>query len=229
MARELKHVGRVIATGKKCLVVYRSLPGDAYNCLIVPTESLPDSYHDAIINLVESAAGQDSHELADVMTRTNFPDGSIMLAALHAQRRLVKAPTDAIEMLPQLGVSIVLSELNQLIAEQKGIAVDDLAIKSNIGEKAPQLVTPKVAAPAALKTTSESVNAVPEVLLTPDEQAKKFRSDADRLSKEAASLRRQAEELAPAKPVVVKPVVVKPEVPEVPAVIVEVASTKKAK
>jgi hypothetical protein len=230
MSRELKHVGRVIATGKKCLVAYRSLPGDAYNCLIVPTESLPDSYHDAMINLVESAAGQDSYELADVMARTPFPDGSIMLAALHGQRRLVKAPTDAIEMLPQLGVSIVLAELNQIIAEQQGVAVDDLAIKSNIGEKAPQLVTPKVTTPNAIKTTSESVNSVPEVPLTADEQAKKFRSDADRLSKEAASLRRQAEELAPTK-VVVKPVEVPAvEVPavEVPTVVVT-SSTKKAK
>ena len=207
MARELKHVGRVIATGKKCLVAYRTLPGEAYSCLIVPTESLPDSYHDAIINLVESATGQDSHEFADAMSRTNFPDGSIMLAALHGQRRLVKAPTDAIEMLPQLGVSIVLSELNQIIAEQAGIAADELSIKSNLGEKAPQLEATK-ATPAvnnAAKTTSSAAEEVAEVVvaevLTPEAQAKKFRSDADRLAKEAASLRRQAEELAPTKKV----------------------------
>ena len=55
---DLKHVGRVVATGKKCLIAYRTLPGDAYSCLIVPTENLPDSYHDALINLVESNAGQ---------------------------------------------------------------------------------------------------------------------------------------------------------------------------
>ncbi len=54
---ELKHIGRVISTKKKCIVAYRTLPGDAHYCLIVPTESLPDSYHDAIINLVESPAG----------------------------------------------------------------------------------------------------------------------------------------------------------------------------
>jgi len=35
--------------------------------------------------------------------------------------------------------------------------------------------------------------------LTDEDLAKKFRSDADRLSKEAAELRRQAESLAPTK------------------------------
>jgi hypothetical protein len=87
---ELKHVGRVIGSGKKCVVAYRTLPGDAYNCLIVPTENLPDSYHDALINLVESNAGQSSYEFAEAMARTNFPDGYIMLTALHMQNRLVK-------------------------------------------------------------------------------------------------------------------------------------------
>ena len=50
---ELKHVGRVKATGKKCLVAYRTLPGDAYHAVIIPTENLPDNYHDSLIQLVE--------------------------------------------------------------------------------------------------------------------------------------------------------------------------------
>jgi len=36
-------------------------------------------------------------------------------------------------------------------------------------------------------------------VLTDDDLATKYRSDADRLSKEAAELRRQAEELVPTK------------------------------
>ena len=38
-----------------------------------------------------------------------------------------------------------------------------------------------------------------EVVITDDILAAKYRSDADRLSKEAAALRRQAEELVPTK------------------------------
>ena len=185
---ELKHVGRVIGTGKKCIVAYRTLPGDAYNCLIVPTENLPDSYHDALINLVESNAGQSSYEFAEVMARTNFPDGYIMLTALHTQNRLVKVSTDQVEMLPTTSQSIKLSELNQIIAEQRGTSVDDLSLKSAVKEE-----PFKEKAPAK---TEESSAALVE-LLTPEQKAKHYRSEADRLSKEAASLRRQAEDLVP--------------------------------
>lgn len=204
---EIKHVGRVRATGKKCVVAYRTLPGDAYTCLIVPTENLPDSYHDSLINLVESTAGQDSHEFAEAMARTNFPDGSIMLAALHVQNRLVKVATDQIEMLPTPGVSIQLSELNQIIAEQRGIAIDDLSIKSGEAIRnstAPIVATPKPAPSDVARTTSASVNESEETALasmTAEDQAKKFRSDADKLSKQAAEMRRKAEELVPTKKV----------------------------
>ena len=114
---ELKHVGRVKATNKKCVVVFRTLPGDAFNCLIAPTENLPDSYHDALINLVESPSGQSANEFGEVLARSQFPDGSTMLSALHTQNRLVKVSTDQIEMTPNNSVNIQLSELNQIIAD----------------------------------------------------------------------------------------------------------------
>ena len=193
---ELKHVGRVIATGKKCLIAYRTLPGDAYSCLVVPTENLPDSYHDALINLVESNAGQSADEFAEALDRTQFPDGSRMLPALHAQGRLVKVPTNQVEVLPTNSTSIILSELNQIIADQQGIAVDELSIKSSKEVEKTEVKSDPI------KTTSASVNE-PEVLetivedLSPELQAKKYRSDADRLAKEAAKFRRLAEELVP--------------------------------
>lgn len=200
---ELKHVGRVISTKKKCIVVFRTLPGEAHSCLIVPTENLPDSYHDAIINLVESSAGQEAYEFAEAMARTNFPDGSTMLPALHAQGRLVKAPTSSIEMTPTTSYSIQLSELNQVIAEQRGLAVDDLALKSATPD-AEDLVEQRVRPQdnEAAKTTSSTVNeeAKPVVIGdTPEEQAKYYRSQADKLAKEAAAMRRKAEELVPTK------------------------------
>lgn len=181
---ELKHVGRVIGTGRKCIVAYRTLPGDAYNCLIIPTESLTDSYHDALINLVESNAGQAAYEFAEAMARTNFPDGYVMLTALHSQNKLIKISTDQIEMLPNLTTAIKLSELNQIIAEQRGTTIDELSLKSPT----------KIEQPREDKVVETKEPAVP---LSPEEQAKKYRSDADRLSKEAASLRRLAEELVP--------------------------------
>jgi hypothetical protein len=197
MAQELKHVGRVLATKKKCLVAYRTLPGDAYSCLIVPTENMPDIYHDAIINLVESNAGQESSEFAEALDRTQFPDGSRMLPWLHVNNRLLKAPTDAIEMTPVPGTGILLSELNQIIAEQRGIAVDDLAINEGISDK------PKKSDVAPVNELAPTAKVVGQPVvtanLTPEQQAKEYRSRADKLAKEAAQFRRLAEELVPTK------------------------------
>jgi hypothetical protein len=199
---ELKHVGRVISTKKKCLVAYRTLPGDAHYCLIVATENLPDSYHDAIINLVESSAGQEAYEFAEAMARTNFPDGSIMLAALHTQGRLIKAPTASIEMTPTTAFSIQLSELNQIIAEQRGLAVDELALKGapTVGNK--ELVESKKPTENEFSKTTSSVSEIPTTPAadaSPEDQAKFYRSQADKLAKEAAAMRRKAEELVPTK------------------------------
>lgn len=204
---DLKHVGRIKATGRKCLVAFRTLPGDAYSCLVVATENLNESYHDALIQTVESPAGQQANEFAEVLSRAKFPDGSTMLPALHTQGKLLKVPTDQVEMTPNFNVSVLLSELNQIIAEQKGVAVDDLAIREDLKTSKAEIqevATVKDMMPkketAAAKTTSASVNedVQPAVVnLTPEEQARNFRSEADRLSKQAAEMRRKAEELVP--------------------------------
>lgn len=194
---DLKHVGRIRATGKKCLVAYRTLPGDAFNCLIVATENLNDSFHDALIQLVEGPSAQSSFEFAEVLARAKFPDGSTMLPRLHADGRLIKVPTDQIEMLPNFHTTIVLSELNQLIAEQKGVSVQDLAVKeSTPNVEVSEIAQVKDLAPES-KTTSANVNESGEA--TAEGKAHQLRSEADRLSKQAAALRRQAEELVPTK------------------------------
>ena len=75
MAQTLKHVGRLKSSGKRVIVAYRTLPGDAYSALVIPTEGLNDSYHNALISTVESAAGQEAYEFAEAMDRTVTPDG----------------------------------------------------------------------------------------------------------------------------------------------------------
>ncbi len=201
---DIKHVGRIKNNGKKCIVVFRTLPGDAFNCLVVLTESLTPSYHDSLINLVESNASQTSAELSEVFARAFFPDGTTVLPSLHRQGLLQKVPTDQVEMTPNSNISVILAELNQMIAEQKGVSVQDLALKSPV--EIQQVATAKDISPVQdntdpvidqTKTTSTDVNE-PQVL-TDEQLAKQYRSDADRLSKEAAQLRRIAEELIPTK------------------------------
>ena len=201
--QSLKHVGRMKSTNKKVLVAYRTLPGDAYSCLVVATESLDDQFHNAIINLVESPAAQEAYEFAEALDRTQFPDGSRMLPSLHARGRLIKVSTANVEMTPTIGVSILLSELNQIIAEQRGVAIDGLCISPSSNDKAEAKEIARVQEVSnAAKTTSASINEAEQaavVNLTPEEQAKDYRSKADKLAKEAAAFRRMAEELVPTK------------------------------
>lgn len=203
--QNLKHVGRIKTTGRKVLVAFRTLPGDAYSALVVPTENLSDDQHNAIINLVESPAAQEAYEFAEALDRTQFPDGSRMLPNLHASGRLVKVSTEQVEMTPTIGVSILLSELNQIIAEQRGIAVDDLHIapeskdKTKVTEVAQVKELSKEKADVS-KTTSASVTETAQTSFdSPESEAKYYRSQADKLAKQAAEFRRKAEELAPTK------------------------------
>lgn len=209
----LKHVGRIKATGRKCLVAFRTLPGDAYSCLVVPTENLADDQHDALISLVESTSGQSVNEFAEALSRAKFPDGSTMLPNLHASQRLLKLPTDQVLMTPNFQTSISLAELNQIIAEQKGVAVDDLALREEPSNK-PDVEVVEVAQVTDMtkksdkendvaKTTSASINEAEQPISvptgTPEDQAKFYRSQADKLAKQAAEFRRKAEELVPTK------------------------------
>jgi hypothetical protein len=195
---DTKHVGRVRSTNKKVVVVFRTLPGDAFNCLIAPTENLPESYHDSLINLVESPAGQNANEFGEVMARSQFPDGSNMLAALHTQNRLIKVSTDQIDMIPNSGISVQLSELNQIIADQMGTTIDALSIKSGITELKPETKS-QVQDVATVKEVPATVTEEPTSFDTPEDEAKFYRSQADKLSKQAAEMRRKAEEIAPTK------------------------------
>ena len=105
------------------------IDGDAFSALIIMTESLSESYHDSLINLVESNAAQANSELSEVLARAVFSDGSTMLPSLHVKGLLTRVSTAAVEMTPNSSVSILLSELNQLIAEQRGVSVQDLALQ----------------------------------------------------------------------------------------------------
>jgi len=206
MAANLKHVGRIKATGRRCMVVFRTLPNDAFNCLIIQTESLEPDYHDQLISLVESPAAQNSNEFSEVLARSIFSDGSTMLPSLHVKGLLTKVATDQVEMLPNLQASILLSELNQLIAEQQGVSIRDLAMRGNTKEAAEVQEIAKVQnVPMPTpeldlgKTTSSSVNQEVTTFETPEAEAKYYRSQADKLAKQAAEMRRRAEELSPTK------------------------------
>ena len=191
----LKHIGRMARNGRKIIVAYKVVPGEPDHCIVVTTENLMADEHDTLIKLVESPAGQESEDLATAMSRTPLPDGRNMLAAFHATGKMVKVPTNTVEMTPTTQTKILLSELNELIAQQRGVTVADLAIGGNTAPKAAAqavVAESQVVAVAPLQAPVDSV-------LTDEDLAKQYRSQSDALYKEAKRLRDEAEKLSPTK------------------------------
>mgnify|MGYP007072280410 CR=1 FL=1 len=186
MAQEIKHVGRLTTNNRKLVVAYRTIPGEPDNCLVIHTESLDAADHDTLINMVESNAAQSQNELSEVMARTQLTDGSNMLARFHQTGKLVKVPTKIVELMPTRTTAINLAELNQIVADQKGVTIDELA-QSPVAQKPTANVVDTATAPAG------------EVPLDDEALAAQYRSQADSMFKEAKRLREQAEELAPTK------------------------------
>jgi hypothetical protein len=203
----MKHVGKMKNNDAPVVIVFRTLPGDPNSCLVVGTQGLGPSHHDDLMKIVESDEAQEAFELGTVLSVRRFSDNNTVLPWLHQNSKLRKLPTDTVMVTPDLSNSISLDELNKLIAEQRGTTIDKLAIGTE-SQKTEVTEVASITDPQAGKTTSGSVNeTVTEQPVTvtapldstPEAQAKFYRSQADKLSKQAAEMRRKAEELVPTK------------------------------
>ena len=205
----MKHIGKLKNTGAKVAVVFRTLPGESDTALVIHTAQLPDIYHDSLMNLIETDQAQDAFELGEYMFANYFPDGKVMLNALQATGRLTKVPTDNVLMQPSPTQDVLLTDLNALIAEQKNCAVDELytfvkgapSLEEHRANKEAQEAAGKVdpvaeTAPVEAPVTAQ---APADGVLSDEDLAKSLRSQADSLYKEAARMRREADELDPPK------------------------------
>jgi hypothetical protein len=186
-----KHVGQIINTQRRCVVMFREVPGEPQNCLIIDTDSLPDWMHDDVINAVNSPGAQASANFYEYAQRTMFADGSNMLQALHTRGLLRKQPTSNIKMTPNASVAVRLDELNGIIAEQSG------------GK--PAVAPPKD--PNAMGMAGKKVNtgaaapmAAPTGVISDDQIAQQMLSQAAQFEAEAKRLREEASALAPSQP-----------------------------
>lgn len=197
----LKHVGKMKHNGAKVCVVYRTLPGDTRSALVVGSATLSDAYHNSLMTEVESPQGQQANELGDHLSSRYFTDGTNMLEQLHNTGKLVKVPTGNVWMTPDTATEISLDELNVMIAEQKGVSLDDLAIKDDMPHKQKKTQTQDVEikdlSDLANDRNTDPVSSLIAESANPN--ASELRSRADRLYKEAALLRKKADEIDPPK------------------------------
>jgi len=186
-----KHVGRIVSTQQRVVVMFRQLPDEPNSCLLVDVQGLPDDMHNDLMNEVESAQAQQKPDFADHAHTHFFRDGRKMLETLHLEKKFIKLETDKVMMTPDNNTNIRLDELN----EQLG------TIESNPNVTEDQFNTMH-------KFTSDAVTVGDEVkpatVTTKDDGvlddfalAKGYVNQAEGMEAEAKNLRDQAYELIP--------------------------------
>ena len=138
------------------------------------------------MRIIESNEAQTSNELYQALERSPLPSGQNALPKFFDNGNLEKISTEEVEMVQNPQSIVQLSDLNRMIADQKGVSIDDLAVKANPAE-------------AVSVAATEGVKPQDSKVLTDEQIASRMRSDADRLYKEAAKLRKEAEDLSPSK------------------------------
>ena len=151
--RHFKHIGELADESKaKVVIVYRTVPDEPNNCLVVGTKFLPDMYHNALMRAVESEGAQQAMELGEFLGRQTFPDGTNMLALLHNDNYIKKFTTK--EIIVTFGNTpdgrIALNKLNEQIARDQGIKVSELSVKDD---------TPKAEAKTTKKADAKKTTA----------------------------------------------------------------------
>tara|TARA_B100000579_G_C22598691_1_gene741591 strand:+ start:257 stop:832 length:576 start_codon:yes stop_codon:yes gene_type:complete len=181
MAELMKHVG---SYGEKpCVVVFREVPNEPDNCLIVESASLDDSKHDDLMNIVASLEAQESNNVSEVLSRRQFSDGTNILNDLHFSKKLIKVPVDMVFLTPTPSQKISLQEVNAEINKIETGSNPPLNVDVDPGS----LQTPN-----PVEVTGDASAA--EGLLV---QAEMIEQDAKQLMEDAESKKAEAYKLDP--------------------------------
>lgn len=184
MTKVTRHVGQD-HLGNKLLVVFRELPEDSEHCLVVQSSTLPDMYHDNLMNVVESEEAQQTVDLYEVLNRRVFGDGQPMLTALHNRGLLKKMSVDHISLLPMPNRALPLRDANAAIRGESTTPPSDVV-------ELPSVESPKSAPPAAqAKSETEQPSSQDQAKLEAEgliEQARLLEEDAKKYRERAYKL-----------------------------------------
>lgn len=197
MAEVMKHVGKV--GEKPVVIVYREVPNEPDNALIVETGSLEPDQHDALMNVVQSAEAQESNNISEVLHRRTFPDGSNMLTSLHYSKKIVKTPVNMVNLTPTPQQVVALEDVNKEIRKIETGSNPPLNTEVNPNP----IETDPTLASAEAPTTTESNDDPTEVAkgilrqaMLMEDDIKAMQQDIDQKKAEAYAL---APELTPKK------------------------------
>ena len=198
MATMMKHVGKF--GEKPCVVVFRELPDEPENCLIVQTGNLDERKHQDLMDVVQSSEAQEASDISQVLARRQFSDGGAMLSELHYGRKLQKVPVSHVSLTPVPSQSIPLAEVNAEIRKVEGGYVPPITDPSHLREGAlletdPDLNEQRINDSATQTDNGSDPKAIAQNLLA---QAELLKADADALVKDAEAKIVEAHKLDPA-------------------------------
>lgn len=206
----IKHVGK--HGDRKVAIVFREIPGEEHMCLVIYPETLPVSFHDAIMRIVESEQGQTAESLGDALFRSLLPDGRPILQTLHAEGMLKKVQTSQVVVTPNARSHVKLDEMNNILRKMKTgeEAIRELADLDNnrgmTGKVRPrddfgrEVGAPNQNLRGSAVAGSDAARALDDVAIANNlkSQAERMLQEAKGLMAEAARLQREAEDMQPA-------------------------------
>ena len=188
-----KHVGQIVSTQQKVVVMFRQLPDDPEFCLVVDTDALNQDMHIDLMNEVEGPMAQQQVDFYKHADNHFFRDGSKILNRLHQEGKLIKIETNKVMMTPDNKTNIRLDDLNtQLGALEANPNMNEDQFNQQMNTS-PDAVTigDEVKPPTVSQSNAD------DGVLDDFKLAKGYIAQADTMEAEAKRLRDQAYELIP--------------------------------
>jgi hypothetical protein len=189
MAELLKHVGKY--GDKPCVVVFRELPDDSENALIVVSDTLEGQLHDDVMSVIDSPEGQESNSVSDVLFRRRATDGNNLLEVLHTTKKLIKVPVAMVKLTPMPNQEVELADVNAELGKIESGSNPPLKTENIVEGDVPAPVVTDMAEGSEPADVANNLLAQASLL---EEDAKALLSDAEMKKSEAYRL---APELSP--------------------------------
>jgi hypothetical protein len=189
MAELLKHVGKY--GDKPCVVVFRELPDDSENALIVVSDTLEGQLHDDVMSVIDSPEGQESNSVSDVLFRRRATDGNNLLEVLHTTQKLIKVPVSMVKLTPMPNQEVELADVNAELGKIETGSNPPLKTENIVEGDVPAPVVTDMAEGSEPADVANNLLAQASLL---EEDAKALLSDAEMKKSEAYRL---APELSP--------------------------------
>jgi hypothetical protein len=109
---KMRHVGKIANTDQRCVIAFMQIPNREDHALVIPTDTLPPRYEQAVMDVLKSAEGQNEECFAIALSRRLMPDtGKDIFATLHDGSMLLAVPCARILMLPLPNQPIKLTDI----------------------------------------------------------------------------------------------------------------------